>query len=142
MKTSKGLPPRGPKRSAGSLCTNLCFILYGNNTSRDFHSLSTLHFSHALLTPQGIQRGKPRLPFNQAQPTPNGSFRQMLISGKRPCTYYNDISWEIRFEIFLSSYFLDPVTILPAPCVLWSSEVRWRCPLSSYAVSINPNSLF
>lgn len=87
-------------------CISLWFILCGsprasrNYISWYFLNLNAVHCSYTPLIPQIVWRGKPWLPFDQAQLTLNGSFRQMLISGKGSCTWWNNINREMSFGIF------------------------------------------
>lgn len=70
-------------------CTSVCFILYGNYISRDFPNLNRLHFRYTLFIPQS-KGAKAWHAFNQAQPTPNGSFRDFSSGSEVPI-------WGTRF---------------------------------------------
>lgn len=68
----------GPHSLSGLLHKCL-FHSYGNYISQDFPNLNRLHFRY--LNP----KGKVWCPFNQAQPTPNGSCRDFPGGSEIPC---------------------------------------------------------
>ena len=75
-------PEVGP-HSVDLICTSVCFILYGDYISWDVPNFNRLRFRYTPFIPQS-EGAKVWCPFNQAQPTPNGSCRDFPDGSEVP----------------------------------------------------------